>query len=96
MELKEHFSDINIEQILGDENSQANALANLGSTLQVTESKNIPIIYLKWLVVWKQEHEIVYELSIETTWMTPIFDYIQNDSLPKNKDVTRKIKAIST
>ena len=57
-------------------NSHANALTNLGSAVQVTESKNILIIYLKWPVVWKQEQEIMCELSIETTWMTPIFDYL--------------------
>lgn len=55
MELKGHFEKINIDQILRDENSHAVALANLGSTVQVTESKNIPIIYLKWLAVWKHE-----------------------------------------
>ena len=47
MELKEQFSDISIEQIPRDENSPADVLANLGSAVQVTESKNVPIIYLK-------------------------------------------------
>ena len=95
MELKEHFSDVNIEQTPRDKNSHADALANLGSAVQVIESKNIPIIYLKWPAIWKQEQEIACELNIETTLMTPIFDYLQNDSLPENKDATRKVKAIS-
>ena len=43
--------------------------------------------------MWKQEQEIACELSIETTWMTPIFNYLQNHSLLENKDATRKIKA---
>ena len=47
MELKEHFDEININQIPRDKNLHADALANLGPAVQVTESKNIPIIYLK-------------------------------------------------
>ena len=73
----------------------ADALANLGSALQVTKSKNIPIIYLKWHVVWTKEQEIACKLSIEVTWMTPIFDFRQNNILPENKDAARKIKATS-
>ena len=86
MELKEHFDEININQIPRDENSHAKALTNLGLVIQGTESKNIPIIYLKWPAVWKQEQEMACKLSIETTWMTPIFDYLQNNSLPQIKD----------
>ena len=41
MELKEHFSNVNIEQIPRDENSHTDALANLNSTVQVTESNRI-------------------------------------------------------
>ena len=51
IELKDHFSEIKIEQIPRDKNSHANALINLDSAVQVTESKNIPIIYLKWPAV---------------------------------------------
>ena len=54
LELKEQFNELNIEQIPRDENSHTDALANLGSTIQVTESKTVPIIYLKWPAVWKQ------------------------------------------
>ena len=54
-ELKEHFNEVNIKLIPRDENSHADALVNLGSAVQVIESKNVPIIYLKWPAVWKQE-----------------------------------------
>ena len=95
MELKENFREVNIEQILRDENSHVDTLTNLGSAIQVTKSKNVQIIYFKWLAVWKQEQEITCELSIETTWITLIFDYLQNNLLPENKDEARKIKVIS-
>ena len=51
LKLKEGFEKIHIEQILRDKNSHADALANLGSAVQVTESKKILIIYLKWHAV---------------------------------------------
>ena len=47
LELKEQFKEFSIEQILRDENSHADTLANLGSAVQVTKSQTIPIIYLK-------------------------------------------------
>ena len=82
MELKEIFDKIDIKQIPRDENSHVDALANLGSFVQITKPKNIPIIYLKWPAVWKQEQETAYELNIEVTRMTPIFNYLQNNILP--------------
>ena len=95
LELKEQFKEFNIEQIPRDENSHADALANLGSAVQVTKSQTIPIIYLKWPIIWKQDQEAACEINIETTWMTPIFDYLQNNTLPEDKDAARKIKATS-
>ena len=35
------------------ENGHADALANLGSAVPVTASQTIPLLYLKWLAVWK-------------------------------------------
>ena len=75
-ELKEDFNEIKIQQISREENSHVDALANLGSVVQVTEQKCIPIIYLKWPTVWKQDKEQISELRIETTWITQIFDYL--------------------
>ena len=55
LELKKQFKEFNIEQIPRDENLHDDALANLGSAVQVTKSQTILIIYLKWPVIWKQE-----------------------------------------
>ena len=60
--LKESFFESNIQQISREENSHTDALANLGSAIQVTEPKYIPIIYLKWPTVWTQEQEQTYKL----------------------------------
>ena len=45
--------------------------------------------------LWKQDQEVACELSIETTWMTPVFDYLQNDILLENREEAQKVKAIS-
>ena len=95
LELKVQFEEFNIEQIPRDENSHADALANLGSAVQVIKSQTVLIIYLKWPVIWKQEQEEACEINVETTWMTPIFDYLQNNTLPEDKDIARKIKTTS-
>ena len=95
LELKEQFKEFSIEQIPRDENLHADALANLGSAVQVTKSQTIPIIYLKWPVIWKQEREEACDINIETIWMTPIFDNLQNNTLPEDKDTARKIKVTS-
>ena len=44
LELKEQFEELNIEQIQREENSHADALANLSSVVQVTKSQTIPFI----------------------------------------------------
>ena len=93
IELKESFMEVKIQQIPRDENSHADALENLDSVAQLTEQKFSPIVYLKWPVVWKQDQGEIYELRTETTWITPIFNYIQNEILPENKEEARKIKA---
>ena len=86
MDLKESFNELNMEQIPRDENSHVDALTNLSSAVQVTKPKSIPIIYLKWPAVWKHDQETTCELNVKVTWMTPIFDYLQNDALPENKE----------
>ena len=53
LDLKEQFKEFSMKQIPRDENSHADALANLSSAVQVTKSQTIPIIYLKWPVIWK-------------------------------------------
>ena len=75
--------------ILGCENSHADALANLGSSIQTTNPKTIPIVYLQWPAVWKNEEEQVSDISNNQTWMTPIIEYLEQDILPEDKNEAR-------
>ena len=50
-ELKDIFEELEIKQITREENMHVDSLDNLGLT--IIEPKVIPIVYLKWLAVWK-------------------------------------------
>ena len=43
----------------------------------------------------KHEQEEACDIDVETMWITPIFYYMQNDTLPRDKDTSQKIKATS-
>ncbi len=51
--LQSAFEEFNISQILRLDNSHADALANLGSSIPITESQSIPLLFLQWPAVWK-------------------------------------------
>ena len=54
-ELQSAFDECAISQVPRGENSHADALANLGSSIQTTNPKTIPVVYLQWPAVWKNE-----------------------------------------
>ena len=45
------FEEFNLTHVPRLENSHADDLANLGSSVLATEFQTIPIIYLQWIVV---------------------------------------------
>ncbi|XP_057793251.1 uncharacterized protein LOC131009864 [Salvia miltiorrhiza] len=94
-ELQSGFAEFTINQVPREDNSHADALANLGSSIQTTTSKTIPVIYLQWPAVWKQEEEHVSNISDRRTWMTPILEYLEQDILPDDKNEARRVKAQS-
>ncbi|XP_062100796.1 uncharacterized protein LOC133806720 [Humulus lupulus] len=93
------FSDsqlvVNQMQVPRGENSHADALANLGSSIQTIDPKTIPVVYLHWPAVWKDEEEQVSDISNNRTWMTPIVEYLEQDILPEDKNKARRVKAQS-
>ncbi|XP_062103959.1 uncharacterized protein LOC133815088 [Humulus lupulus] len=62
-ELQSVFDEFTINQVPRRENSHADALANLGSSIQTTDPKTIPVIYLQWPAVWKDEEEQTMALN---------------------------------
>ena len=94
-ELQSAFDECAVSQVPRGENSHADALANLGSSIQTTNPKTIPVVYLQWPAVWKNEEEQVSDISNNQTWMTPIIEYLEQDILPEDKNEARRIRAKS-
>ena len=48
--LQTSFDEFNITQVPRLENTHADSLANLGSSVLATTSQTIPLVYLQWSV----------------------------------------------
>ncbi|XP_056864055.1 uncharacterized protein LOC130511195 [Raphanus sativus] len=76
-----------------EHNSQADALANLGSALETTSHMSIPLLVLQWPATEKEvEPEEVSVVDEGETWMTPIISYLRYETLPADQDESRKIR----
>ncbi|KAL5789111.1 hypothetical protein ACOSQ2_003999 [Xanthoceras sorbifolium] len=91
-QLQASFKSLDIKQVPRSENTHADALANLGSALDIAAKQTIPMVYIQWLAVWKPTELKVEPISVEPTWMTPIYDYLVNDTLPPDKVEACRIK----
>uniref|UniRef100_A0A803P9J6 Integrase zinc-binding domain-containing protein n=1 Tax=Cannabis sativa TaxID=3483 RepID=A0A803P9J6_CANSA len=82
---------MSINQVPRIDNSHANALVNLGSTIQTKSGVTVPVIYIQWPAVWKPQE--VKDVSENISWMTPISQYLANGKLPQDRSQSRKITA---
>ncbi|XP_057775328.1 uncharacterized protein LOC130994298 [Salvia miltiorrhiza] len=93
-ELQSCFEEFTINQVPRGENGHADALANLGSTIQTAQPKTITITCLQYPAIQKGEaEEQVTEVSVERTWITPIMEYLKRDILPDDRNEARRLKA---
>ena len=90
------FDPFSITQIPRDQNTQADALANLGSALRKLNFKNIPIAHVTHPAISKPDETEITSLTISTSqtnsWKEPYLNYLQNGTLPADKLEARKIK----
>ena len=86
------FKSCKLTQIPREQNSQADALANLGSALQTQTQMSIPVLVLQWPATLEPSNEEISTIEAEETWMTPIVQYLKDDILPENRNESRKIK----
>ncbi|KAL5553871.1 hypothetical protein UlMin_041272 [Ulmus minor] len=91
--LQPAFEEFDISQIPRVDNSHADALANLGSSIPVTESQTIPLLYLQWPAVWKDPPAEVTTIDASDSWMTPIVSYLTSDELPEDRNEARRLRA---
>ncbi|KAI3715634.1 hypothetical protein L6452_22620 [Arctium lappa] len=73
-----------------DQNTQANTLVNLGSTLGQSPFNVVPIIHLATPSV--ENENDVQAIEQEDNWSSDIGRFLTNDQLPEDKMETRKIR----
>nr|XP_043615882.1 uncharacterized protein LOC122587782 [Erigeron canadensis] len=91
--LAENFDLFDIEQVPREENTEADALANLGSTLKMSPETKIPIVHILQPAIGTESAKI---LAIEGTEIdqpennqnsrtTPIIEYLNTGTIPKDE-----------
>ncbi|XP_056848896.1 uncharacterized protein LOC130499027 [Raphanus sativus] len=91
--LLDRFRHCKLTQIPREHNSQADALANLGSALETTSHMSIPLLVLQWPATEKKtKPEEISVVDEGETWMTPIINYLRYDTLPEDQDESQKIR----
>ncbi|KAL0650036.1 hypothetical protein Bca4012_092727 [Brassica carinata] len=87
------FKSYKLTQIPREQNSQADALANLGSALETNSQMSIPLLVLQQPATLEEpKSEEVSAIKEGETWMTPLVRYLENDVLPEDRKEARKIK----
>ena len=91
--LIDKFKSCKLTQIPRDQNSQADALANLGSALQTQTQMSITLLVHQWpATLVEPPNEEISTIEEEETWMTPLVRYLEDDILPESRNESRKIK----
>ncbi|XP_060972375.1 uncharacterized protein LOC133038292 [Cannabis sativa] len=86
------FTKFTINQVPRLENNHADALANLGSSIQIKDGVTIPVVIMQWPATWKP-NEDVKSLNEQDNWMKPIMQYLEDGTLPHDKNESRKLRA---
>ncbi|XP_062100590.1 uncharacterized protein LOC133806515 [Humulus lupulus] len=86
-----HFSEFSIVQVPRLENDHADALANLGSSIQIKNGITIPVVYMQWSAVWKKPEQSTNTIDTQS-WMTPIIEYMHHGTLLEDKNESRKLR----
>uniref|UniRef100_A0A803LBG1 RNase H type-1 domain-containing protein n=1 Tax=Chenopodium quinoa TaxID=63459 RepID=A0A803LBG1_CHEQI len=90
--LAKTFNPFTIKQIPRDKNTQANALANLGSALRKSPFSSIPLVHLTAPSIDAASTPDIMEITTEDNWTMPILKYLRDDALPDDPLEARKIR----
>ncbi|XP_013699878.2 uncharacterized protein LOC106403608 [Brassica napus] len=86
------FKSCKLTQIPREENAQADALANLGSALEM----NSPLLVLQWPATLEEpSSEEVSVVEEGGTWMTTLVWYLEADILPEDRNEASKINKLA-
>ncbi|KAF5774546.1 putative integrase, catalytic core, ribonuclease H domain, ribonuclease H-like superfamily [Helianthus annuus] len=90
------FVSFSLTQVPREDNTEADALANLGSSLKIPEDISIPIIHILAPAI---ENQVAMEIEEDTaiipseeaqsysgSWVSPIMKYLQNGEIPMGEN----------
>ncbi|CAL2239562.1 unnamed protein product [Prunus armeniaca] len=92
-QLFQKFQAYEIRQMPRIENSHADVLARLASTIDDKVGRRLPVEILAQPSIETSE---VCTIRYENTWMSPIYTYLTNGTLPYDKSQARKLRYRST
>lgn len=84
MQLLSQFQERKATQIPREENAKADALANLWSTANITDSKTNSVVHLFCSTI-DQNQENVNATNLICDWRNEFLDYLQNKMIPEDK-----------
>ena len=94
-ELLKKFVQVQVRYVPRAENSQANALAKLAMASQEDLDRRIPVEHLPETSININSEEIFLVMTAPS-WMDPIWDYVLNETLPRNSNEASKLSARSS
>uniref|UniRef100_A0A803MYZ5 Integrase catalytic domain-containing protein n=1 Tax=Chenopodium quinoa TaxID=63459 RepID=A0A803MYZ5_CHEQI len=89
--LIKEFKEFKINHVPRNLNTEADALANLGSNINLEEFKAIPLVHVLSRAIEKESVMSVYEIQTdptgkeESSWMKPFKDYLLDKTSPIGK-----------
>lgn len=92
------FEEFSIKQIPRDQNTKADALANLGSALKKCDFNSIPIAHLAEPAISKEVNMVRSDdnQAGSTSWTQPIIAFLERGILPEDKLEARKLRMKAT
>ncbi|KAD4585878.1 hypothetical protein E3N88_23479 [Mikania micrantha] len=96
-----YFFKFDITQVPRDENAEADALANLASSLRIPEDINIPILHILRPAIdmhdigqdsEPENTEVHHSEAHEISWTIPIKNYLQTGKIPDEETNPRTFK----
>nr|GEV36144.1 reverse transcriptase domain-containing protein [Tanacetum cinerariifolium] len=85
------FTNFSISQVPRSKNKKVDALSKIASTSFAHLSKQVLVEVIKEKSTQEREMETVVEEEGQT-WMTPIIEYLRDETLPDNRKEARKLR----
>ncbi|XP_017224963.1 uncharacterized protein LOC108201178 [Daucus carota subsp. sativus] len=92
------FDTFNIQQVPRESNTQADALAGLGSVLKNTGITSIPIVHIMQPASLRMKEQLALCVDnmqtddVTENWMQPFKNYLQHGTLPANTNEARILR----